>query len=88
MNIFHKKTIEYLLFRRSSLNKNATLYKKRPWHMCFPMNFVKFLRAPFFLEHLWWLLLIIGNCSGIVPSHAMPSKLLGTPTILHQMKFV
>ena len=22
-----------------------------------PVNFVKFLRTPFFIEHLWWLLL-------------------------------
>ena len=25
----------------------ATLLKKRLWHKCFPVNFVKFLRAPF-----------------------------------------
>ena len=25
--------------------------------MFFPVNFAKFLRAPFFIEHLWWLLL-------------------------------
>ena len=59
----------------------ATLLKKRLWHMCFPVNFVKFLRTPmayyifymayciyvnivghgtpFFIEHLWWLLLNI-----------------------------
>ena len=24
---------------------------------CFPVNFVKFLRITFFMEHLWWLLL-------------------------------
>ena len=30
--------------------------------MCFPMNFAKFLRTPFFTEHLWWLLLKI--CCG------------------------
>ena len=23
--------------------------KKRPWHRCFPVNFAKFLRAPFFI---------------------------------------
>ena len=34
----------------------ATLLKKRPWSRCFPVNFAKFLRTPFFLEHLWWLL--------------------------------
>ena len=27
--------------------------------MCFPVNFVKFLRTPFFTEHLRWLLLAI-----------------------------
>ena len=35
----------------------ATLLKKRLWHMCFPMNFAKFLRTPFLTEHLWLLLL-------------------------------
>ena len=33
----------------------ATLLKKRLWHRCFPVNFVKFIRTPFFTEHLWWL---------------------------------
>ena len=35
----------------------ATLLKKRLWHMCFPVNFAKFLRTRFFTEHLWLLLL-------------------------------
>ena len=35
----------------------ATLLIKRLWHRCFPVNFAKFLRIPFFTEHLWWLLL-------------------------------
>ena len=26
-------------------------------HRCFPVNFAKFSRTPFFIEHLWWLLL-------------------------------
>ena len=33
------------------------LFKKRLWHRCFPVNFVKFPRTPYFIEHLWWLLL-------------------------------
>ena len=33
------------------------LLKKRLWHRCFPVNFAKFLRTPFFTEYLWWLLL-------------------------------
>ena len=37
----------------------ATLFKKRLWHRCFPVNFAKFLRTPFFTEHLRCLLLQI-----------------------------
>ena len=39
--------------------RSATLLKKRPWYKCFPVNFVKNLRTPFFIEHLWWLLLLL-----------------------------
>ena len=35
----------------------ATLLKKRIWSRCFPVNFAKFLRTTFFIEHIWWLLL-------------------------------
>ena len=34
-----------------------TLLEKILWHMSFPVNFAKFLRTPFFTEHLRWLLL-------------------------------
>ena len=37
-------------------------FKKRLWHRCFPVNFVKFLRAPFFLRTSsddWFCLLCI-----------------------------
>ena len=37
----------------------AHLLKKRPWHRCFPVNFVKLLKTPFLPEHLRWLLLSI-----------------------------
>ena len=46
-----KQLCQSLLF-----NKVAGL---RLWHRCFPMNFVKFLRTSFSLEHLWWLILQI-----------------------------
>ena len=36
----------------------TTSLKERPWHRCFPMNFAKFLKTPFFIEHLKWLLRI------------------------------
>ena len=31
----------------------ATLFKKRLWHRCFPVNFVKFLRTPFSQNTSW-----------------------------------
>ena len=34
-------------------------YQKRDCYRCFPVNFVKFLRIHFFIEHLRWLLLIL-----------------------------
>ena len=34
----------------------ATLFKKKLSHRCFPVNFGKYLRTPFFTEHLRWLL--------------------------------
>ena len=43
----------------------AVSLKKRLWHRCFPVNFVKFLRTPFFIEHLRWLLLGIIICDQI-----------------------
>ena len=36
--------------------------KKRLWYRCFPVNFVKFLRAPFLTEHLWRLPLFCQIC--------------------------
>ena len=39
----------------------TTLLKKRLWHRWFPVNFTKFLRKPFFTEHLRWMLLSIVN---------------------------
>ena len=33
---------------RQSKKKPATLLKKRHWHRCFHLNFVKFLRASFY----------------------------------------
>ena len=39
--VFCKKGVLKALMRR------ATLLKKRLWHRCFPVNFLKFLRIPF-----------------------------------------
>ena len=48
------------------LPATATLLKKRLWHRRFPVNFAKFLRTPFFIEHLWWLLLTCLTFTGWV----------------------
>ena len=45
------------LFCKKGVPRHATLLKKSLWHRCFPVNFVKFLRTPFYIEHLGWLLL-------------------------------
>ena len=58
---FTKFTGEHLCqslhFNKVAGLRPATLLKKRLWHRCFPVNFVKFLRTPFLTEHPWWLLL-------------------------------
>ena len=35
--------------------------KKEILAQCFPVNFVNFLRTPFIIEHLWWLLLSVAK---------------------------
>ena len=43
--------------------RSATLLRKRLWHSCFPVNFAKFIRTPFFIEQycgcFWKVLLSI-----------------------------
>ena len=55
----------------------TTLLKKRLWHKCFPVNFAKFLRTPFFTEHFRWLLLkYIGSILDIASKMLVHKKLL------------
>ena len=56
----HTKTpmLESFLIKFAGL-KPVTSLKNSLWHRRFPVNFAKFLRTPFFIEHLWWLLLAI-----------------------------
>ena len=46
-----------LSFNKVAGLRPATLLKKRLWHKCFPVNFAKFLRTPFLIKHLQWLLI-------------------------------
>ena len=57
-----KKPVPRASYNEVAGLEHATLFKKRPWHRCFPVNFVKFLRTRFFKERLRWLLLKCGRC--------------------------
>ena len=56
-----KHLCQSLFFNKVAGLRSATFFKKRFWHRCFSMNFAKFLKALFFIEHLRWLLLIKYN---------------------------
>ena len=43
-----KHLYQSLLFNKVSGLRSATLFKKRLWYGCFPVNFANFLRTPFF----------------------------------------
>ena len=51
LRTFAKFTVKHLC-QSLLFNKVAGL---RLWHRCFPVNFVKFLRPSFCIEHLLWL---------------------------------
>ena len=57
---FDKVHTKKSLLRSSRFPRPASLSNKRLWHRCFPVNFAKFLRTPFFSEQLQWLLLFVG----------------------------
>ena len=46
-HIFHRKTPAPESLFNEVTGQPATLLKKRLWHKCFPVNFVKFSRTPF-----------------------------------------
>ena len=51
----------YRMSRPEVFYKKGVLrsFTKRIWQRCFPVSFVKFRRIPFYIEHLWWLLLYV-----------------------------
>ena len=61
----HQKCSVKLVFLEISHNSHENTFARVSfliklqalWHRCLFMNFAKFLRTPFFIEHLWWLLL-------------------------------
>ena len=66
LRIFTKFTGKHLcqsLFLIKLRPQACSFIKKRLWHSYFPVNFMKFLRTPFYIEHLWWLLLSNVECN-------------------------
>ena len=59
-----KHLCQGLFFNKVAGLRAATLLKKRLWHRCFAENFGKYLRTPFFSEHLRWLLLFLNTGNG------------------------
>ena len=49
---FAKFTEKYLCWSLFFRMRSATLLRKRTQDRCFPVNFAKFFRTPFFMEHL------------------------------------
>ena len=45
------------VFLEVSQNSQENACARVSWHRCFPVNLANSLRTPFFIEHLWWLLL-------------------------------
>ena len=56
-----KHVCQSLFLNKGADLRSATLLKKKLWHRCFPGNFGKFLRTPFFKEHLQWLLPLLDS---------------------------
>ena len=52
------------------LNYFFLFHRKTLWHRCFPVNFVKFLRTPFSVEQLLWLLLNLFQKTFIPNTHS------------------
>ena len=48
-----KHLCQSLSFNKFAGRRPAALLKERLWHKCFPVNFAKILRTPFFTKHLW-----------------------------------
>ena len=58
-----KHLCQSLFFNKVAGIRPVTLLKKRLWHMCFLVNFMKLLKTLFLTEHLWWLLMSLAHFS-------------------------
>ena len=60
-----KHLCQSLFFNKVTGRRPVTLLNKKLWHRCFSVHFMKFLRTPFQIEHLWWLLLSFHGGSAV-----------------------
>ena len=65
-----------IFFKKVAGLRPTVLLKKRLWHSCFPVNFVKFLSTPISIEHLWSQ--ILKDWAVLIRSVAFPVALLST----------
>ena len=64
----HRKTpVSESFFNKVQGLTPSNFIKKRPQHRYFPVNFVKFLRTPFFAEQPRWLFYKVTNLVPIKP---------------------
>ena len=59
------------LFNKVVGLRPGTLLKRRFWHSYFPVNNVKFLRTPIFIESLMWLLVTLVQKTNFSKSDAL-----------------
>ena len=52
-----KNLYQSLFFNKVAGLRSCKFILKETLHRCFSVSFVKFLRTPFLIKHLWWLLL-------------------------------
>ena len=66
VSFFHngisKATCELVLYLQSESLNMSYFFAEAAVGRCFPVKFAKFLRTPFFTEHLQWLLLPLAGC--------------------------
>ena len=72
------------LFEKVAGLRHCNIIKKRLQHSCFPVKFEKFLRTPFFTEHLRWLLLVISLTPYSLSWVNRPFRLTQLATFLKQ----
>ena len=73
-----KHLCQSLFFNKVAGLRHATLVKKRLWHICFPVNFVKILRTPFYTSGDWFL-------TGLLSKQGIPIQISHEDTLITRL---